>query len=74
MTRCEQCGDWFAPEHVGGLPRFCPTCEDYNDFMADDLPELTDEERAAMNALPPEFIERCLRGERPVTDPKTFAN
>lgn len=38
------------------------------------LPELTAEERAAMNALPKDFIERILRGERPVTDPTTFAN
>jgi hypothetical protein len=38
------------------------------------LSELTEEERAAMNALPADFIERILRGERPVTDPTTFAN
>lgn len=33
------------------------------------LPELTDAERAAMNALPPDFIERIIRGERPLGKP-----
>lgn len=30
------------------------------------LPELSPEERAAMDALPPDFIKRILRGERPI--------
>lgn len=30
------------------------------------LPELTPDERAAMDALPVDFIERVLRGERPL--------
>jgi hypothetical protein len=38
------------------------------------LPELTPEERAAMNAIPADFIDRLLRGEHPLTDPTTFAN
>jgi hypothetical protein len=38
------------------------------------LPELTAEEKAAADALPADFVERILRGERPVTDPDIFAN
>src|SRR6266536_930690 len=32
----------------------------------DKLPQLTDEEKAAMNALGTDFIDRILAGERPV--------
>jgi hypothetical protein len=32
----------------------------------DKLPQLTDEEKAAMNALEADFIDRILAGERPV--------
>jgi len=41
---------------------------------SDKLPQLTDEEKAAMNALGPDFIDRILAGERPVQpreEPKT---
>lgn len=58
----------------------CPVCG-VNNYPIDepipslaDLPELTDEERKAMESLGPDFIERIIRGERPVTDPDTFAN
>ena len=30
------------------------------------LPELTDEEKAALNALPSDFVQRILAGERPL--------
>jgi predicted ABC-class ATPase len=39
----------------------------------DMLPQLTDEEKAAMNALGTDFIDRILAGKRPITprdDPK----
>ena len=39
----------------------------------DKLPQLTDEEKAAMNALGTDFIDRILAGERPIlprVDPK----
>jgi hypothetical protein len=32
----------------------------------DKLPQLTDEEKAAMNSLEPDFVDRILAGERPV--------
>ena len=38
-----------------------------DELEAELLPELTDEERAAMNSLPPDFIDRLLRGERVIT-------
>jgi hypothetical protein len=38
------------------------------------LPELTPEEKEAMNKIPADFIDRIFRGERPITDPTTFAN
>lgn len=47
---------------------------DFDDLDEETLPELTEEERKAMESLGPDFIERVLRGERPITDPTTFAN
>ncbi len=35
---------------------------------------LNADEQAAVNSLPADFIPRLLRGERPLTDPTTFAN
>ncbi len=32
----------------------------------DKLPQLTEEEKAAMNSLAPDFIDRILAGERPI--------
>ncbi len=62
----------------------CLRCARVVDATADDccpacgeplLPELTDEEKATADRLcGPEFIDRVLRGERPITDPTTFAN
>jgi hypothetical protein len=38
-----------------------------DDIVAPDkLPQLTEEEKAAMNALAPDFIDRILAGERPI--------
>lgn len=37
--------------------------------MNDDLPELTADERSAMNDLPPDLVARLIRGERPLTCP-----
>jgi hypothetical protein len=50
----------------------CP--DDDGDLDTDRLPELTDEDRAAMDALGPDFIDRLLAGERPLGDPGTRAN
>jgi predicted ABC-class ATPase len=36
--------------------------------------ELTDEDRAATDALGPDFIDRLLAGERPLGDPGRRAN
>lgn len=45
--------------HRGDAPRWMCTCRVC-------LPELDAQEKAAMNALPADFIERILRGERPL--------
>ncbi len=75
MTQCERCGRWFQPPN-NTTPRLCPVCEDYEDWLEkDDLPELTPEEHKAIkDRIQPDFIERIIRGERPLTDPDTFAN
>lgn len=77
MIECAECGTTYEPMTDAYA---CPTCG-ANNYPSDepipslaDLPELTEEERKAMESLGPEFIERILRGERPVTDPTTFAN
>jgi len=38
---------------------------------ADKLPQLTEEEKAAMNALPPDFLDRIVAGERPIARRET---
>jgi hypothetical protein len=38
--------------------------DDYID--PSDLPQLTDEEKAAVDAIDPDFINRILAGERPI--------
>lgn len=54
--------DNFPPPDPDGI---------HDDPSANDaLPELTAEERAAMDALPPDFVERILRGERPLGPPR----
>lgn len=35
-------------------------------FSEIELPELNEAERKAMNSIPPDFIDRILRGERPI--------
>jgi hypothetical protein len=40
------------------------------DINAKSLPELTEEEKAAMKALRGNFIQRLLVGERPLGDPR----
>jgi hypothetical protein len=50
----------------------CP--DDDGDVDAGSLPELTDEDRAATDALGPDFIDRLLAGERPLGDPGRRAN
>ncbi len=61
--------DWFCDDCLNfqELPGPCVLCGEETAL----LPELTDEERAYMNKTlgPPEVF-----GERPVTDPTTFAN
>lgn len=46
-----------------------PTGDNGTDVAAKNLPELTDEERAAMKALGSNFIQRLLAGERPLGPP-----
>ncbi len=67
---CVVCREYLGPDNGDGI---CCGCEEKT-WDVDDLPELTTEERAAMDSLPADFIERIIRGERPVTDPDTFAN
>jgi hypothetical protein len=66
VTVCKTCGLW-ARDAADRL-------EDHHPLCPDQLPELTAEERAAMDGLPKDFLLRIFRGERPVTDPTTFAN
>jgi hypothetical protein len=67
LHRCAVCGVGLGPDSGDGI---CAGC----DADPDALPELTPAERAAMDSLPADFAGRVLRGERPVTDPDTFAN
>jgi hypothetical protein len=33
VCQCEQCQGWFEPEIAGTTPRFCPACEDCNEWQ-----------------------------------------
>ena len=54
----------------------CPLCYGGGIRVEDGdvLPQLNAAEKAAMESLQPDFVDRIIRGERPVTDPTTFAN
>jgi hypothetical protein len=51
-----------------------PMGDKATDVAAKNLPELTDEERAAMKALGGNFIQRLLAGERPLGPPPAEAD
>lgn len=67
---CEHCLRFIeSEEDIDSLS--CPYCR----RPADRLPELTDDEKDMLERTKsPEFIDRIMRGERPLTDPTTFAN
>ena len=33
---CEQCGQAFVVDAEAGLPMYCPKCEDYNEWKAEE--------------------------------------
>jgi len=61
---CPFCSGWGHLPHYTGLGR--TPCDDCGGVGKIELPELTDEERKAMDDLPDDFIDRILRGERPI--------
>lgn len=66
-----------CPKCLGELDEYwvCKSCkhDTFDEFMAS-LPELSEADKEACYSLPADFMERIFRGERPITDPTTFAN
>jgi hypothetical protein len=70
LCDCGRCrNEWYVPNHADFTPKFCPYCGLKFVYVTESeklmgLPELTTEEKAALDQIPDDAVDHWLKGEK----------